>query len=440
VREDIAAAVEVIRTGGVVGIPTDTVYGIGADPLNEEAVSLDFELKGRPAAKPIGILVASLEQAVSLGLIGGAALELARRTGRGPDARGPAEGGLADWVGDKQTNTVGIRVPDHPVALELLEATGPLSVTSANLSGQPDASSDDDARRVFGDRVHYVIGTSPGGEPSTVVDATGIGSWCSARGRSGSDRYARPMISMDPIEQVDPAIAGLIRKDVERQNSHIHLIASENFASPAVMAASGSVFTNKYAEGYPGKRYYEGCQVVDEMEQLAIDRAKELFGAEYANVQPHSGAQANMGATSALIEPGDTVLGMRLDHGGHLTHGSPVNFSGLYYDFVAYGVDPESELIDMDEVIGWHGSTGRRSCSPGTRPTPEPSTTRASGRSPTRSGPYSWSTRPTSSDSSRVARIPARYRTPTSSRRQPTRRCGDRAADWCSPRRSSGRG
>ncbi|HET9260241.1 MAG TPA: serine hydroxymethyltransferase [Acidimicrobiia bacterium] len=158
------------------------------------------------------------------------------------------------------------------------------------------------------------------------------------------------MISMDTIEQVDPAIAGLIRRDVERQNTHIHLIASENFASPAVMAASGSVFTNKYAEGYPGKRYYEGCQVVDEMEQLAIDRAKELFGAEFANVQAHSGAQANMGAYFSLIEPGDTVLGMRLDQGGHLTHGSPVNFSGLYYDFVAYGVDPDTELIDMDQV------------------------------------------------------------------------------------------
>jgi glycine hydroxymethyltransferase len=159
------------------------------------------------------------------------------------------------------------------------------------------------------------------------------------------------MISMDSIEQVDPAMAGLIRKDLERQNSHIHLIASENFASPAVMAASGSVFTNKYAEGYPGRRYYEGCQVVDEMEQLAIDRAKELFGAEFANVQAHSGAQANMGAYFSLIEPGETVLGMRLDQGGHLTHGSPVNFSGLYYDFVAYGVDPHTELIDMDEVL-----------------------------------------------------------------------------------------
>ena len=159
------------------------------------------------------------------------------------------------------------------------------------------------------------------------------------------------MISMDSIEQVDPAIAGLIKKDLERQNSHIHLIASENFASPAVMAASGSVFTNKYAEGYPGRRYYEGCQVVDEMEQLAIDRAKELFGAEFANVQAHSGAQANMGAYFSLIDPGETVLGMRLDQGGHLTHGSPVNFSGLYYDFVAYGVDPDTELIDMDEVL-----------------------------------------------------------------------------------------
>jgi glycine hydroxymethyltransferase len=145
-------------------------------------------------------------------------------------------------------------------------------------------------------------------------------------------------------------MAGLIRKDLERQNSHIHLIASENFASPAVMAASGSVFTNKYAEGYPGRRYYEGCAVVDEMEQLAIDRAKQLFGAEHANVQAHSGAQANMGVYFSLLEPGDRVLGMRLDQGGHLTHGSPVNFSGLYYDFHAYGVDPETELIDMGQV------------------------------------------------------------------------------------------
>ena len=158
------------------------------------------------------------------------------------------------------------------------------------------------------------------------------------------------MIDMRPLSEVDPRAAVLIRRDVERQNSHIHLIASENFASPAVMAASGSIFTNKYAEGYPGRRYYEGCQVVDEIETLAIERAKELFGAEAANVQPHSGAQANMSVYFSLLKPGDRVLGMRLDQGGHLTHGSPVNFSGLYYDFVAYGVDPDTEQIDMDQV------------------------------------------------------------------------------------------
>ena len=158
------------------------------------------------------------------------------------------------------------------------------------------------------------------------------------------------MVSMKPVEEVDPQIAALIRKDLERQNSSIHLIASENFVSPAVMAASGSVLQNKYSEGYPGRRYYEGCQVVDEMESLAIERAKKLFGAAHANVQPHSGAQANMGVYLALLEPGDTVLGMRLDQGGHLTHGSPVNFSGSLYNFVAYGVDPGTEIIDMDAV------------------------------------------------------------------------------------------
>lgn len=158
------------------------------------------------------------------------------------------------------------------------------------------------------------------------------------------------MIEMNPLATVDPTVADLIRRDLQRQNTHIHLIASENFASPAVMAASGSIFTNKYAEGYPGKRYYEGCSVVDEIEQLAIERAKALFDAAHANVQPHSGAQANMGVYLSLLEPGDRVMGMRLDQGGHLTHGSPVNFSGRYYDFVAYGLDPETELIDMDDV------------------------------------------------------------------------------------------
>jgi glycine hydroxymethyltransferase len=154
----------------------------------------------------------------------------------------------------------------------------------------------------------------------------------------------------DPLATTDPAVADVIRREQERQNTTIQLIASENFTSRAVMAAQGSVLTNKYSEGYPGKRYYGGNFVVDDAEELARTRAKELFGAEHANVQPHSGASANMAVYFALLEPGDKVMGMRLDQGGHLTHGSPVNFSGRFYEFVAYGVDAQSEVLDYDEV------------------------------------------------------------------------------------------
>ena len=156
--------------------------------------------------------------------------------------------------------------------------------------------------------------------------------------------------SRDNLLSADEEIAGLIKTDLERQNSHIHLIASENFASQAVMEASGSILTNKYSEGFPGRRYYEGCETVDEIEQLAIDRACELFEADHANVQPHSGSSANMAVYLNLLEPGDTVMGMSLDQGGHLTHGSPVNFSGRTYNFVGYGLDRETELINMEEV------------------------------------------------------------------------------------------
>jgi len=152
------------------------------------------------------------------------------------------------------------------------------------------------------------------------------------------------------LETVDPEIARLLNSELGRQREQLELIASENFTWPAVMEAVGSVATNKYAEGYPGKRYYGGCEVVDEIETLAIERAKSLFGADHANVQPHAGAQANMAAYLALINPGDTVLALRLDHGGHLTHGHPVNSSGRYYNFVHYGVQRETGTIDMEEV------------------------------------------------------------------------------------------
>ena len=156
--------------------------------------------------------------------------------------------------------------------------------------------------------------------------------------------------SLSILLQQDPQIAKAIEDETKRQQQNVILIASENYASKAVQEAQGSIMTNKYAEGYPGRRYYGGCEFVDVAESLAIDRAKQLFGSDHVNVQPHSGAQANMGAFFAVLEPGDKVMGLQLDQGGHLTHGSPVNFSGKLYDFVPYSVDPETELIDYDQV------------------------------------------------------------------------------------------
>ncbi|MGM9521135.1 MAG: serine hydroxymethyltransferase [Oscillospiraceae bacterium] len=163
--------------------------------------------------------------------------------------------------------------------------------------------------------------------------------------------YSDLLDSIGFLKASDPDLAASMERELKRQMRNIELIASENYVSPAVMAAMGSILTNKYAEGYPGKRYYGGCEFVDEVETLAIDRAKQLFGAEYANVQPHSGAQANTAVYFALLQPGDTVLGMSLAEGGHLTHGSPVNLSGKYFNFVPYGVSAETGCIDYDALM-----------------------------------------------------------------------------------------
>ena len=157
-------------------------------------------------------------------------------------------------------------------------------------------------------------------------------------------------MSYDTIRMSDPELYGAMKSELERQRDHIELIASENFTSRAVMEAMGSHLTNKYAEGYPDKRYYGGCEYVDVVENIARDRACQLFGAEHANVQPNGGSSANFAVYFALLQPGDKVLGMDLSHGGHLTHGSPVNMSGQYYTFYSYGLDPETECIDYDEV------------------------------------------------------------------------------------------
>ena len=156
--------------------------------------------------------------------------------------------------------------------------------------------------------------------------------------------------SLDILADTDPLVAGLLQQELQRQREHLELIASENFTSAAVLAAQGSVLTNKYAEGLPRKRYYGGCEFIDEVEQLAIDRAKELFGAAHVNVQPHSGAQANFAVFLALLKPGDTIMGMDLSHGGHLTHGSPVNVSGKWFKVVQYGVDPDTEQLNFAQV------------------------------------------------------------------------------------------
>ena len=157
--------------------------------------------------------------------------------------------------------------------------------------------------------------------------------------------------TLDYLNEYDPAIGNAMTDELKRQRRNLELIASENIVSPAVMAAMGSLLTNKYAEGYPGKRYYGGCQCVDVVEEIARQRACELFGAEHANVQPHSGAQANPAVYFAMLNPGETVMGMNLYEGGHLTHGSPVNISGKYFNFVPYGVDPETHRIDYDKVL-----------------------------------------------------------------------------------------
>ena len=163
--------------------------------------------------------------------------------------------------------------------------------------------------------------------------------------------YADMLNTIGFVAEYDPELGAMMGEELARQRRNIELIASENLVSPAVMAAMGSVLTNKYAEGYSGKRYYGGCESVDKVETLAIERAKKIFGADHANVQPHSGAQANLAVYFALVEPGDTILGMNLAHGGHLTHGSPVNMSGKYYNFVPYGVDAETGRIDYDKLM-----------------------------------------------------------------------------------------
>ena len=226
------------------------------------------------------------------------------------------------------------------------------------------------------------------------------------------------------LAEVDPQIAELLGRELERQRGQIELIASENFTWPSILEAVGSVPTNKYAEGYPGKRYYGGCEIVDEIEQTAIDRAKQLFGAEHANVQPHAGAQTNMAVYMAALQPGDTILSLELAHGGHLTHGLKVNFSGRLYTIVHYGVSRETNLVDYDEVLRLAKENRPKLIVCGGARTRAPSRRGSSGRSRTRSARSCSATWLTTPGSSRRGCIRIPSRTATSSPRRRTRRCG----------------
>ncbi len=235
--------------------------------------------------------------------------------------------------------------------------------------------------------------------------------------------------SHETIASFDPELTWALERETQRQEDHIELIASENYASPRVLEAQGSVLTNKYAEGYPGKRYYGGCEYVDIAEQLAIDRAKELFGAEYANVQPHSGSQANFAVYSAVLRPGDTILGMSLAHGGHLTHGAAVNVSGKLYHAVTYGLDPKTEAIDYDQVEKLAREHRPKMIVAGaSRLIRSPSTGNAFAQLQTAWARCSWPTWRITRGSLRWEYIRARSGLPISSRRLRTRRCAGRAA------------
>lgn len=230
------------------------------------------------------------------------------------------------------------------------------------------------------------------------------------------------------LAEADPEIAAAIKGELGRQRHEIELIASENIVSRAVLEAQGSVMTNKYAEGYPGARYYGGCEWVDVAENLAIERAKKLFGAGFANVQPNSGSQMNQAVFLALLQPGDTFMGLDLAAGGHLTHGSPVNMSGKWFKAAHYTVRREDQIIDMDEVQKQAEQVKPKLIVPAARPIRVPGTSSASARSPTRSARISWSTWRISQASSPAACMPRRCRTPTSPPPRRTSRCVVRAA------------
>ncbi|MBV8444523.1 MAG: threonylcarbamoyl-AMP synthase, partial [Candidatus Dormibacteraeota bacterium] len=344
---------DAIRSGGVVAVPTDTVYGLACHPANAAAVQRIYDIKRRPAGLELTLLAASLDEVAGAVRLEGPAAALAARHWPGALSIVAATR-PSDLEIPRTGSTLSTRIPDHAVLLQLLRLTGPLATTSANRHGEAPATTASEAVQLLGAELDAVLdGGAAGGLPSTIIDCSVTPPRVLREGPvsvtellpPGDDFTAKPA-----LRATDPELAALMDAELRRQEETLELIPSENLASPAVLEALGSWLNNKYAEGVPGKRYYGGCQVVDQVENLARDRAKALFGAEHANVQPHSGTQANMAVYASVLTPGDPVLGMALDQGGHLSHGSPVNFSGKIYRFEPYFVSETTGVLDMDHV------------------------------------------------------------------------------------------
>ena len=345
-KSDFSEIISLLRNKEVVAFPTDTVFGIGVIYNEHEAVARMKQVKGRDEKKPFPLMAYDLKEISKLAYVG----ERERRI-----AAAFMPGAITLVLRRKDTldrelvngfDTVAVRIPDDEYLLRILKEAGPMFVTSANLSGQPAANNDQEVLAQLDGRLAAVLKGEAGSHvASTIIDCSTDELKCL---REGEIPFAE-IVRITEMKE-DILVEKYIEKELLRQRRNIELIASENFASEAVMKANGSILTNKYAEGYPGRRYYGGCVNVDEIEDLARQRLCQLFGAEHANVQPHSGSQANMAVYFTVLNPGDTVLGMDLASGGHLTHGHPLSFSGRLYHFESYGVNKETELIDYDEL------------------------------------------------------------------------------------------
>ena len=348
--DDVQLAVTMLKEGKALAFPTDTVYGLGCIYDDRNAIARVKAAKGRDENKPLPMMCADKKMIEEVACVNDTARRIITELMPGALTIVLRKKDIIDDYVTNGKETIAIRIPDHELVLGLLRGVGkPMLVTSANLSDHPAGLNDREVLEQLDGRIDgIVMGSSDAEKASTIVLVDDSGYKILRQGKI-TDEQIRRVLEGEKMRDLE--VFEAIRKEEERQKHNVELIASENFVSKQVLEAMGSVLTNKYAEGYPGKRYYGGCVNVDVIEDLARERLCKIFGAEHANVQPHSGSQANMGVYMSVLKKGDRVLGMDLSCGGHLTHGHPLSFSGIDYDFYAYGVDRETEMIDYDEVL-----------------------------------------------------------------------------------------